>query len=372
MTETSKKIIKFVIVGCVICLSLGVFLSVFFYNDQLSRTRTQKYEKASQENIFLGDPKMLQNFFLDDVKNGVNDKYTKSSAFLIIDRYVTNGGNVYEIFDYIENNPELAFLKDAESIYPRIFSDVKMRNLQLVYSDRGAYVYLAYLEVLSRNNYESIAVMGTLIGQYSKLAYYKKMIVEEKIKGKAIGYPDYSKEEIENDTNKALFFIDKYRDQIIRTLSATSSLEEIDKRNILSGLVQYASGLRYLEAQGLNPTTLKEAQEVFAFVSAYSHHHLKGMYLFISLTNASTLLLLPLTTSNELRGAIYPFLTFDSKISKPNGIFAEIIGAKYQKHVSKFADLNVNSKVNIVNLGNRVPEFKSWLIYNGWDDNDFR
>lgn len=354
----------------VFSLLFFVFSSVFLYKDLLLKIRILKYERAVQENL-SGNPKKIKNFFLKDIRNGVNDEYTRSVIFLIINRYITNGGNVYEISDYVESNYELSFLKEAEVIYPKVFEGLKKRNLQLTYSDRGMYVYLAYLETLVKNDYGNIAIYGTLIGQYAKSAYFKNMIVNEKLRGEAVEYPNYSQEEINNDTEKALVFIDKYRDTIVHSMNSTSSLNQVKSRDLLEGVTQYASGLRYLEQKASSSVYSKESREMFNSATVFSYHFVKDYYLLVSLSNASTLLLLSSSTSNELRNAIYPFLSFDSTKDKLNGVTARIIAAKYQNPQSKFASLNIDSKKNIISIGNRVPEFKKWLIYNGWGETDF-
>jgi len=38
---------------------------------------------------------------------------------------------------------------------------------------------------------------------------------------------------------------------------------------------------------------------------------------------------------------------------------------------SKFTGLDIYSKIDIITLANTVPEFKAWLVSNGWKDTDF-
>ena len=118
-----------------------------------------------------GDPKKLQNLFLEDIKNGKNDKFTKSAAYFITHRFFDNGGNIYEIYDYINAHPELAFLKEAEKIYPNIFDQIHKRTLPSIYVDRSYYAYLAYVEILNKHGYSDIAALGTAANQYAKLAH---------------------------------------------------------------------------------------------------------------------------------------------------------------------------------------------------------
>jgi hypothetical protein len=367
-TMTIKKL-NIVTVSTVI---LCIMLAVYFYKDVHLVVRRLKYENAMKEALVYNKPDKLKKFFLKDVENSINDEYTKSSIFLIINRYVVNGGNIYEVYDFVNSNQKVSFLNEAEVVYPIIFNDLKNRKIQLTYSDKGLYVYLAYLETLVKNDYGNNAIFGTLIGQYAKSSYYKKKIIKEKAEGGAKTYPNYSQEEINNDTEKALLFIDKYRDTIVHSMNSTSSLNQVKSRDLLEGVTQYASGLRYLEQQASSSVYSKESREMFNSATVFSYHFVKDYYLLVSLSNASTLLLLSSSTSNELRNAIYPFLSFNSKKEKQVGMVAGIIGAKYRRSVSKFAELSIDSNVNIVSLGNRVPEFKKWLIYNGWNENDFK
>ena len=115
---------------------------------KLSSAEQKERSKAYFDSLLSNNPKELQNFFLNDIRNGVNDKYTKSDIYFITHRFFDNGGNIYEIYDYVEANPELTFLKEAENIYPGIFKLIKERKLEPYATDSGYYAYLAYVEVI--------------------------------------------------------------------------------------------------------------------------------------------------------------------------------------------------------------------------------
>ncbi len=358
-----------------LCLAVLFLTSgVLFYEKViLSQIRATEYQNAIQENLFQNNPQSLQAFFVRDIANGVNDMYTKSVAHFLVRRYFNNGGNIYEVFNYVDSHKELAFLKEAETIYPEMFEFVKNKRLPFTYSDQGMYASLAYFEILERNNYADISTLGTVANQYAKMAYYKELILDNQSKGKDLDYPKYSKSQVQNDTNKAILFIKKSQGTITKIVEEKLTAKDIPSFNILIGAVEYASALRYFQALNVDFSSVISSEKVFVFAVSYSYHFLPEAYLSTSLTNAATLLLIESTNSNQLRSAIYPFLDLSSKVNKKTGsILDKVLKAKFKESVSRFEDLNIYSTINIVKIANIVPEFKAWLMLNGWVEADFK
>ena len=101
---------------------ITVFLAAFYYLIILPREEKRESERAQRSreswiaSVLHNSPEALQNSFSDDVKNGVNDQYTKADAYWITHRYSDTLGNIYEIYDYIQSRPHLAFIQTEAEV----------------------------------------------------------------------------------------------------------------------------------------------------------------------------------------------------------------------------------------------------------------
>lgn len=388
-----KKVIALVSLGIILLGFAGYGLRAFYENRialkfRLNEALYSRINKRAYNASFTGnDPKSLQELFLNDLENGVNDKFTKSDAYFLTHRYFDNGGNAYEIYDYVNSHESLAFLKEAEDIYPGIFEQMRDKTLSPIpYSTSSLYVILAYLEVLDRYGYADAAALGTLANQYAKTAYFTKKKAELN-SAKGVDISPVEKSIIEVNTRKAVAFELKAKESLIKTAEENEfalddlrdrpkvleekKLEGILAHNLLVGLNQYAAALRYLEAAGADISvvgTPVSAADIFAFNMVFSKQFVPELEIFTSLLNASTLSLVSPDSIDALRIALLPILDFDTAETKPFGIIIGIIDAKN----SKFTGLDIYSRINITTLANKVPEFKAWLMLNGWGEGDFR
>ena len=353
--------LKYGVLFLITCLAVIFFIykEIIFPKDRL-----QEYTKVYQEGLF-------KESFLRDVGDGINDKYTKSYAHLFVYQYFMNGGNVYEVSNYIENNKELFFLKEAVKIYPDYFKSLKEKRLPMTYSDEGMYISLAYFETLEKNGYGDIATLGILSGQYAKMAYYKKMIINDKKKGFNLDYPAYTEEQISHDISKAIFFANKTK-ELIRSVIDSGEIQTYTNYDLLKGVTEYASAMRYLNAIDADFQSTKSAQDIFSFATTFAYKKVPSLYLFTTLSNASTLLIVKDNNINQnLKNALYPLLSFDLKNVSPNSLISRVIQSRYEISSSRFADLGIYSKVNILLYAKKIPEFKKWLIINGWKEENF-
>ncbi|MFA9262383.1 MAG: hypothetical protein ACEQSB_03445 [Undibacterium sp.] len=288
-------------------------------------------------------------------------------------RYIDNGGNIYEIYDYVEAHPELAFMKEAEKLQPESFDRIKKRQLSFRYSDFGMYAYLGYLEILEKNGYANMAVFGTAANQYAKMAFYKKSIIEAQSNGEAQEYPQYSQKEVDRDREKALVFAEKASTLLLKLVTDPNSIaddsQSLDK---VYASEQYASALRYLEALGASVSYKPNAMLSFIFSMSYAYKNVPELYLHVSLSNASTLLLKDSVPVSEIRNAVYPFLDIRNPLHKRSGIVERVLRSRLERGGTRFQEMDLYSWKNVSELGMRVPEFKSWLMENGWKNSDFK
>ena len=365
-----QKIIVVIAVLAVVAVLSG---GGYYYYQQtvlLPRQEAQVRTDAYQASLLRDEPATLQDILVQDIGNGKNNAYTKSDAYFVTHRFFDNGGNIYEIYDFVNANPELAFMKEAESIYPDTFKQIQERTIPTVFSNAGFYAYLAYLEVLDKHGYAGVAALSTAANQYAKLGYFSILGKREK----ASGEPDPGNYQyVIFDAKMAVRFADEAGPDIVRILDGVTASGEILERDVVVGLNQYASATRYLEALGAPFSPVRPADQVFSFVVNYSYRYVPELHLFTSLTNASTLLLFASSTPTQIRQALFPLIDYIAQNKEPVGILAKLVAAKNEPKAETIEDVNfdVYGKRNMVLLAGAVPEFKAWLIQNGWVEADF-
>lgn len=347
---------------------------------------------AYRQSLLKNNPGLIQSAFLFDVQNNVNDKFTKSDAYFITHRYFDNGGNIYEIYNYVESHEELAFLKEAEGIYPDIFEQIRGNAIPMGYSNAALYAFLAYLEILDRHGYADLASLGTAANQYAKLAYFSKVQPEQ------FSNDEQASRTKDLNISRSIVFAKKSHENLIQTLrendlsasDLNGTLSEVKMErfgnlvdtvphNFLVGINQYAASLRYLEAAGIDISAVESTvfpRDMFAFSMIYSKKFVPELEQFTSLLNASTLSLVSPNDVSGIRAALKPILKL-GKMKKPEGIQIYFVKAKSEKKVfiegtnTQKMNLDIYGKKNFVTLASIVPEFKAWLIKNGWNEVDF-
>ena len=190
-----------------------VFLYAFVHEgiEVYQKVRFREQRSKEVESLLRGeDGGGVSIFFVDDIRNGINDEYTKKSAYLVFQRYIVSG-NIYELYDYVSSHTEFDFLEEAENLYPESFEKVRKRRLPFHHTDDGMYVYLAYLEILEKHGYGNEDILSSLAYRYAQMAYYKKMINKDKERGESLEYPDYTMDMMENDIRKSVFFCEQNR-----------------------------------------------------------------------------------------------------------------------------------------------------------------
>lgn len=322
--------------------------------------------------LFKKDIFFAQDFFVSDRAKNINDQYTKQSAYLIMQRYIRNGGNIYELYNYVNSHPELVFLREAEDIYPEAFRMIQGKRRPSYYTDEGMYVYLAYSEVLDRYGYANDSLLSAMSYRYAQMAYYEKIIAEDKAQGRSLNYPDYPDDERRMNLEKAIFFAQKIEPDVLKMVRGEADIATEPSSDIVGSTVQYAFALRYLESLGVHSFPPEMSSEVFGFALEYSRKFVPSLYFDTVLSNAVTLLLASPKDSGEIRNAIFPFLGFRVANDNPNVVIGRILRSRVEVPHARYGDLSIYSRQNIISLAEKVPEFKSWLISNGWSDADFQ
>jgi hypothetical protein len=355
-------------------LSSGVFLLTFFVVYEMTKKyRNVFLEKNRIEKIGLlsVDENIARSFFVDDVRNSVNDQHTKQSAYFVFQKYI-NSGNIYELYDYVNSHTELAFLKEAETLRPKDFERVRKKKTPFHYTDQGLYIYLAYLEILEKNGYANESILASLSYRYAQMAYYNRMITEDKLRGESLDYPSYTIDTRMYDTERAVFFAKKADDAIRRAVNVEGEMNCSNlSPDLLGSVVQYASALRYFESLEVSFTSSETSGELFKDAMSCSHEFIPNLYLVTALTNAATLLLVPSSDAFEMRNAVFPFLDYRVAENGSLPVIGRMLRSRVEADHIRFMDMSIYSKQTMVSIAERVPDFKEWLMSNGWGEADF-
>ncbi len=334
-----------------------------------SEEEAKKAENAYQE-ILSGDPRIAQEMFAQDVANGINDALTKSNAYLVMERYAFRG-DIYEIYDYVNSTPSLAFLREAEALQPGIFRKIRDRSLP-VPSTHALYAFLAYLETLEKHGYANVALRATTAHMYAKNAYILTLEPERFDPG--------------IDKQQNIFFklarASLYRklasEDVNRILDGSLPPDTLLSRDIVDGLSQYAAALGYLQYLGVDVSDSRGAREIFDFCIRYAREKAPEEEILVSYMYASTLLLDSGSTMEEVRMALGPVMDSElailAKTNKNMRVLQEARseqkryfagGEKQRKSYGLFERSNASA------LAKKVPEFRSWLMRGGWTETDF-
>lgn len=367
-------------VSLVLVSILVILVLVLFMYSKMKRDRANdrnRSDKAYYESLILDNPRPLQDMFAKRITDGGKSGISQSEAYFVTHRFFDNGGNIYEIYDYINSHPQLAFLKEAERIYPQIFAQIENRTLPIWITRRGRYAYIAYMEVLDKYGYAGPATWATLANQHARFAWLVQKHPEQFTLNPSTAGIDLD-EYFKWHSEKATYYATKTRDSAVQTLD-DEDLSDTPPRDIVVMLNQYASTLRYLESLGIPFASPKGADEVFDFVTNYARQYTPEFYVWSGFLNASTINILSPHRRIAMEEALQPLLEIevsDTFMEKPNAT-AKIISAKSLEYESfpgtnvKQHNFEVYDKPNIVSLAKSVPKFKEWLLRNGWEESDF-
>ncbi len=327
-----------------------------------------------------GKPEALQDSLVLDIKKGINDKDTKSAIYFIAHRYFDTG-NIYEIYDYITDHPELSFLKEAESIYPEKFNLIKQKTMPPVYNDEAMYTLLAYFEAIDNHGYSDVAIYATAANQYAKLAYTIEKKAQEKAGQDISDQVLVDREKtIQRNIGKSIYFISKAQSEIAAILDGTFDMNSVPDRDILVGLNQYASALRYLELTNNAFSSQKSATEIFEFSRKFATEKVPELRLYTHLLDASTLVLVSPTSTEQIDIALAPIYTRDRTIPvTENSVIDKLIKSKnfpemrtVQGETVFVPNYSVYAKRNMVMLAKVSPNLRAWLMSYNWEEEDFK
>jgi hypothetical protein len=381
--EVSASNKKVVIAGAIVAVMIGM-VSFYLYTGLRSDTRLHtdstvldpEYKEtrdAIRSSLLADKPENLQNLLLEDLKSGVNDEFTKAHAYFVTHRFYDNGGDIYEIFNYINTYPELSFLKEAEEMYPEYFEEIRNGSFPKIYTVKGNLVNVAYAEMWDKAGYGDSALAATIANQYAKTALFLKVFADED-ENRRVDLLDRAIQLV----GKSMLYAEKARPNILAIVDGSRSSESYVPHDAVVGLNQYAGALRYLHANDVKINELDhlaESRIVFDYSALLAQRNVPELVSFTALVDASTLVIAGSRDPLAVNEALEPILKFDTNEKKPyeKGVIARIINAKDQEvpEDNYTKPLDVYGKTNIASLANVSPDFRDWLTENGWVDVDF-
>lgn len=314
-----------------------------------------------------GDPKPLQDFMANQIASGVNDDATKAAVYWVTHRYFDNGGNIYEIYDFIETTPAVAFLKEAEAIYPEIFATIKTTEVRN-WSYESLMALLAYYETIDRAGYANISIWSTAANKYAEQAF--KNIPNE------TDTPEFAlerKKYFDMVAARSYGFLWKAHAFIVNNTMKTGDFEDLKglpdtmlKDDILVGLNQYASAIQNLKGAGAEYPTGISPIELFEFNSKYAEEFVPRLYLFTNYLYATALVYGGDATVETVAlplGRAVAYMRQENNVGP--GSIQRIIKSKTSVESGVF-QYSTTKK-----LAELSPEFKAWLMDSGWTAADF-
>lgn len=340
-------------------------------NDPIEKDK--RHTLSYMQSVVLNDPAVLKEHFVESLRDGINDSYTKADAYFITHRYLDNGGNIYELYEYVEQHPELAFLKEAEALKPTIFKEIKNGELPRTYNGRSLHAYLAYIEILDKYGYADVAARATAANQYAKTAWTVRALPEAFPPGFNV------EKHYKFMEDYAILFAQKAQADIAAILEGELTEDDLLPHSIVVALNQQASALRYFQDLGVSFTSTNTPEQMFSFSRGYSKTRVPWLHLFSCFLDASTLRMVSPERVAEIKSALLP--VYLAEVPKPgetpNSVVRKIIDSKLE--VTSYypgtevpdLHLDIYGKRNVVSLAKLVPEFRDWLIANGWQETDF-
>lgn len=337
----------------------------------------EKYTQAYYLALLEDNPAALQGLFLEDVRTGVNTADTKSTAYYILHRYFDNGGDIYEIYNFINAHPELAFLNEyAIKSHPETIKQIQAGTFQHTFHDAALLVAVSYMEAMAERGYADVAMLSTIANQYAKLAYLAVRI--KRMSPADAAMPEFVKTRPKKFPKKAAVYMERAKDDVRNIMDG--NIPAIPARDVIVGLNQYASTLRYFEFLKYEFDSPKTASEIFVFSSDYSSRYVPELRIFTGYLNASTMVLNTKQYSLEqIAAALEPLLAINPTEGLRNGGLPKKVLLSRSETVTKISgtdiddrNLDIYGKRNVVLLARRVPAFKAWLMAGGWTEADFK
>lgn len=355
VNKNMKKII-YTSLLLVIFLVVSTFSILIYKNSLQSKLDREIIIKNAFGAAILGNnPKPMQDLFLEKVRSGLKDEDANSFAYWVWHRYYDNGGNMYEIYNFVQKNPELSFLNEAEILEPIAFKEIKDKKSRFG-SVNSFKAFLAYVTILDNYGYTNAPIVTTLAAKNITFAREEK---EKK---------DYDKLIYENYVKKADTYAQRSEALINSIIDSNFTLLK-NKQDMVVSVNQYIDTLTEYKILGMERKTKYSIDEIFSKIIVYSKNNVNILFFYTGYNRAVSLLRLEDKDNSKYEQALFDIAKYDyvnSPFKAPGNMLYKIVNSKED---TKY-DVGYNYKV-VVGLSEMYPEFRSWLIKSGWTEADF-
>jgi hypothetical protein len=380
-TKVNKSPKHYVIFGLLILIAISMVVVTGFVIKGQNQTspeaavvadsKVEDFRTSLQLSVGGADPKPLQDFFAAKVASDTKDDEAKSAIYWITHRYFDNGGNIYEIYDFIEANSSVVFLKEAELIYPTVFAKVKDKSIKSQ-TGESLLALLAYYEVIDQYGYGDIAMWGIAANKHAEMAMYWRKIYDQDPARL------YGPEEITSlqfwsaMLDKSEDYMEKTHDFLLINTQETYTLEDLNSLaiipdDLLVGLNQYSAAIENIASAGSPQDTPFTPEQIYEFNYNLALTKVPRLYFFTNYLYAASLV---------SGGRATPDLVA-LPLGRAMKYTKETLAGDWSKSVSRVIDAKNTNLDSIYaysvvkTLASLNEEFKNFLIAEGWESTDF-
>lgn len=316
------------------------------------------------------DVKPLQDFLVKQLQDGKNDDNTKAAIFWLSHRFFDNGGDIYELYNFVNAHPEVAFLKEAERLYPDEFAYIRDGKAKH-YDVPSTIALLGYFEMAYKHNYANISMLGLSANKYAELSAEYATLAK---KATSTEISQINKKVSKRFVKRSITFSIALETLVASSTQKTGKLTDLETLglrddDLLIGLNQFASAQYFYRGLGLPRIVTKfTPEEIFAFNVNLAKTKVPRLYFFTNYvwatSNVNAKQVNAMTVSVPLDNVIEYGKA--NKDKETGGTLARLI------HSNTNGEGSVFSKSNTVALANAYKPFKDWLMTVGWKDSDFK
>lgn len=355
---------RYVVYALIIIAIIAIGCSSFFiFTRYQEKKRNDSYKESVASSTQNNDPESLKALIKEDLQNGINDEYTRSLMYYLSHRYFDNGGNIYEIYDFVNETSEVSFLKEAEGVFPRSFEKIKNKELPITKNTHGMLALLAYLEVMHKHGYADIASTATAAHEYILLAReaarkVKEFELKENRTDEENAELTKQKDWFRGYSERSLYFFDVSREILTsKNLLNIDVVQGITHNDRVIGFNHTAATMRYYKTLDVRYFSSFSAEQLFELSELYARKHITTV-LFIGLyMNASTLVSVGEGNDARISQILNPILSRAKSQIKADSIPDKILRAKIYAVRSGYFSVN-----NVVNIAKNSSTFKEWLL----------
>ena len=365
---TTRRVV--VILGIILILLLPIIL--FFARGFIRSLIAPKYivSEVITMSVMAGNQKPIQDFLIQKIQDGKNDDATKSALFWITHRFFDNGGNIYEIYDFVNSHKEVAFLREADTIYPEAFAAIQARKVK-PYDMYSLVALLGYFEIANKYNYANFAMLGLASNKYAEIASVYKKVSD--LKTTSTTTKESTRKAFEEFLGRSRTFSILTDDYLMKKVTRVEDLKNLKNKDLsdddlLIGLNQFASAQYFYRGMNRSVISSFTPEEIFKFNISFARTYVPRLYFFTNYlwavanfnAGSANMMTLSLPLNNVIEYA------------KVNNVVLTPRSVERVKYANKNGENGMFSHETVKGLAASFIPFKNWLIEVGWTEKDFK